>query len=138
MNAGENVTNENTTEQKTTAKTHPTKTQRAKTHQYTKRWKRNDRDEVDESTISHMANYFQWFEAQSCGFWYLVHNVGPKEKKTRQNYQQLQAHLKTLCLDVVSDGRSVDDFLLGVAHNLRWPIINREAIDNFVKTKAID
>ena len=54
--------------------------------------------------------------------------MAPK-KKTRQNYQQLQARPKTLCLDVASGGRSVDDFCHVSPQNIRWPLINREAID---------
>ena len=95
-NAGENVTNKYTTGEKTTAKTHPTKTQRAKKLQCTKRWKRNDCDDIDESTnfhTSNMKNHFQLFETQSCG--------------TKQNYQQLQVRLKTHCPDVASGGREI-------------------------------
>ena len=58
-------------------------------------------------------------------------NLGePPQKKTKRNYQQLQARLKTLCQDVASGTRSVDEFLRGVAHNIRWAPVNREAIDD--------
>ena len=53
---------------------------------------------------------------------------GRKSNATHQTSESITLKTPT-CQDVASGTRSIDDFLRGVAHNIRWAPVNREAND---------
>ena len=51
----------------------------------------------------------------------------PLQKRTKRIYKKLQTCQYNLRQEVVTHTHTVDDFLRGVAHNIRWAPVNREA-----------
>ena len=49
----------------------------------------------------------------------------PPQKCVRCEYRDLQTRLLTLCRQRAAGNKTVEDFLSGIGHNIRWRPVNR-------------
>ena len=49
----------------------------------------------------------------------------PPQKRVRCEYRDLQTRLLTLCRQRAAGNKTVEDFLSGIGHNIRWRPVNR-------------
>ena len=49
----------------------------------------------------------------------------PPQKRVRREYRDLQTRLLTLCRQRAAGNKTVEDFLSGIGHNIRWRPVNR-------------
>ena len=49
----------------------------------------------------------------------------PPQKRVRREYRDLQTCFLTLCRQCAAGNKTVEDFLSGIGHNIRWGPVNR-------------
>ena len=76
--------------------------------------------------------FIKSIQAEECAVRTVIQRdaIGERPKKRqRREYTQLQSRLHTLCKDVASAVKTRQEFLRGIAYNIRWAPVNRETRD---------